>query len=557
MTSALSPLLSSSVAPSRLVLYLIKKRLLSSSLLPDIQSDALKENTPLIHYLVKQRHIDSAAILACAAELYHLSIYDLTTYDLDLLPQKYICLPLIKQHYVLPLYQREDHLVIAMADPSDHQAIEDFSFLFNQTCIITIVDASHLQTAIIHLIDRNEKSEREASLRSIPIIETHASPIHQHHIEDAPVTAYIYQLLQDAVDQKVSDIHFEPYADFYRIRLRQDGILIDYASPPPHVAPQLSARIKVMAELNIAERRLPQDGRFEFTTRQGHSVDIRVSVCPVIHGEKLALRLLNTPTQTLSLDNLGLEANQKQQLEHSLERTSGLILITGPTGSGKSITLYSLLNYLNNGYRNISSVEDPVEIQLNGINQVAIQPSIGLDFAQVLRCLLRQDPDIIMIGEIRDAETAQVACKAAQTGHLVLSTLHTQNAASALIRMQQLGVSGAELANCLKLIMAQRLVRCLCTHCHTEKNTSHTPLSHVSEPFYIYKHCPHCHDGYKGRTGIFEVLNINEKWQRIISESHSYHKIHQYTDHENSLESAGLKKISQGIINSAELKRVL
>ena len=355
------------------------------------------------------------------------------------------------------------------------------------------------------------------------------------------MVAYIYQLLQDAVDQHISDIHCEPYADQYRIRLRLDGILIDYASPPKHVAPRLAARIKVMAELNIAECRLPQDGRFEFISRQQKSIDVRISTCPVLYGEKVVLRLLNREDQPLHLNQLGLESEQHQQLLKILQQPQGLILVTGPTGSGKTITLYTLLHYLNNGERNICSAEDPIEIQLSGINQVAVHPAIGLDFVQTLRCFLRQDPDIIMIGEIRDSETALMACKAAQTGHLVLSTLHTQNAASAIIRLQQLGIDLPTLANSLKLIIAQRLVRRICSNC--KKSCT----------------CSECYQGYLGRTGIFEILPIDNTLQQLLEQSCSYTQLIEYRDQQGwySLDAAGHIKISQGVTDITELKRIL
>lgn len=542
--------------PTRLAQHLIKKRLLSSATLQEACSTAKEQKIPLIHYLVQQNYVNSAEILSCAAELFQLSTYDLSTYDVDTLPKKQLSLALIKQHYVLPLCSRQDHVVLAVADPSEYQAIEDFNFVFEQPCVITIVDAKQLQALIKHIINQEHKSQLHASLQTIAQLDPplRSPPSSYHQTDETPVTIYVQQLLQDAVDQKISDIHCEPYADFYRIRLRQDGLLVDYASPPTHVAPRLAARIKIMAELNITDRRLPQDGRFEFITQQGHSIDIRVSVCPVVHGEKLVLRLLNSTPSPLLLEHLGLEPHQEKQLHHALQQKHGLILITGPTGSGKTITLYSMLHYLNNGECNISTVEDPVEIQLPGINQVPIQPSIGLDFSYVLRCLLRQDPDIIMIGEIRDSETAQIACKAAQTGHLVLSTLHTHNAASALIRMQQLGISTSELANSLKLIIAQRLVRRLCAHCHSPIDER---LTRVSEPIYIYKACTHCNNGYQGRTGIFEFLMMNEKWKHLMATSAPYHKIEAYAQQQDSLQEAGLYKVKQGITDSKELKRIL
>lgn len=443
-----------------------------------------------------------------------------------------------------------------MADPSEHQAVEDFTFIFSQPCIITIVDAKQLQTTITYVLQLQHKLKLHASLQTLPSLTfpTLSTSHSEHKIDEAPVVAYIHQLLQDAIEQHISDIHCEPYADYYRIRLRKDGLLLDYASPPTHVAPRLAARIKVMANLNITECRLPQDGRFEFITSQEHAVDVRVSTCPVLHGEKLVLRLLNTQHMALNIAQLGLEPSQQQQLLSILQQPTGLILVTGPTGSGKTLTLYSLLQHLNNSQRNISSVEDPVEIQLPGINQVTIAPTIGLNFSQVLRCFLRQDPDVIMIGEIRDNETALMACKAAQTGHLVLSTLHTHNTFTALIRLQQLGVTTPELADSLKLVIAQRLVRRLCTTCHPHP----TELKNVAEPVYIFNGCPDCYQGYQGRTGIFELLIIDDTLQRLLSEQAPYAHISVYAQQQKlTLDIAGQLKVQQGITSSLELRRVL
>lgn len=540
---------------SRLVQYLNKKRVLPTTTLQQAEVAAAAQKIPLIHYLVKQSLIGSHDILTTAAELFQLSIYDLSTYNVEELPKDYLSIPLIKQHYVLPLHFRQGHLVLAMADPSEHQAIEDFTFLFSLPCIITIVDTQQLQITIEYVLQLLHKQKLHASLQTIATLEpASAAPRLHYQTDEAPVVAYIHQLLQDAVEHHVSDIHCEPYADYYRIRLRQDGILLDYASPPAHVAPRLTARIKVMADLNIAECRLPQDGRFEFVTREQQSVDIRVSICPVLYGEKIVLRLLNTQQNALDITSLGLEPNQQQQLIQSLQHPSGLILVTGPTGSGKTITLYSLLQHLNNGQRNISSVEDPVEIRLSGINQVAIQPALGLDFAQILRCFLRQDPDIIMVGEIRDAETARIACQAAQTGHLVLSTLHTQNAAAALIRLQQLGIQANELASSIKLIIAQRLVRKLCKTCHS---SSADKLS-VAEPHYIFNGCTKCHQGYQGRVGIFELLTMSERLVNLLNSPIQYSQIIDYVQQQGiTLTQAGELKIQQFVTDRQELNRVL
>ena len=538
-----------------LIQQLLTQGIISNGVLSAANSIAHQQKIPLIHYLVQQNLVTSAEVLTIAADFFHLPTHDLSSYNTEQFPPEYLTHPLIQQHYVLPLYQQQNCLILAMADPSDYQAIEDFTFVFNQPCIIHLVEAKKLYALIQQLLQQQQKLQLHTSLAQIAALEPQENlQRNEYQPDDVPVVAYIHQLLQDAVDQQISDIHCEPYAHYYRIRLRHDGILIDYASPPPHVAPRLVSRIKVMAELNIAEHRLPQDGRFAFITRQKKTLDVRVSTCPVIHGEKIVLRLLNTAHTQLKIEQLGLESSQQQQLLETLRRPHGLILVTGPTGSGKTITLYTLLQYLNEGERNICSAEDPVEMHLMGVNQLAIQPGIGLDFSQALRSFLRQDPDIIMVGEIRDLETALMACKAAQTGHLVLTTLHTQDAASCLLRLQQLGVEPAMLAHSLKLVIAQRLVRRLCTDCH-----SAAPLLKVAEPMLSVDACPHCYQGYRGRTGVFELLPINSALQSLMLQTNSRIKIMEYAEKQAwlNLQTAGQLKVMQGITTAAELKRVI
>ncbi len=388
-----------------------------------------------------------------------------------------------------------------------------------------------------------------------------------HHDNDSPVVRFINNILLDAIKKGASDIHFEPYEHHYRIRFRIDGLLVEVAQPPKQFANNLTARLKIMANLDIAERRLPQDGRITF--KHTHPIDCRVNTCPTLQGEKIVLRLLESNQEILNIDHLGLESTQKMAVLKALQRANGLILVTGPTGSGKTVTLYTALRILNTIEKNISTVEDPVEIQLPGINQVHINPKTGLGFADVLRALLRQDPDIIMIGEIRDLETAQIAVKASQTGHLVLSTLHTNSAAETLVRIANMGLPAYNIASSISLIIAQRLVRKLCDHCkQPHKIPATTLLQEGFQPdeittLQIYSsgsiHCPHCTDGFRGRIGIYEIMPISTAMTESILHHSSTNKLNQQAKKEGviSLREAGLQKVRNAITSLAELNRIL
>ncbi len=363
----------------------------------------------------------------------------------------------------------------------------------------------------------------------------------QESAPDEQLVKLVDQTIKDAIQQAASDIHVEPFSDSCRIRYRHDGILREVTSIPNHIASRFMTRLKVMAQLDITEKRLPQDGRFQL-----YNVDIRVNTCPTLFGEKIVLRLLNAKNISLNIEKLGFNVAQKTLFLKQITRPQGMILITGPTGSGKTITLYAALNYLNAIEKNISTVEDPVEIQLVGINQINVNTKIGLEFSTVLRTLLRQDPDIIMLGEIRDPETASIAIQAAQTGHLVLATLHTNNTIEAIARLESLGITPYHIMNAVSLIISQRLLRKLCLHCK----------QHERKP--LFENCQHCLQGYKGRIGIYELLPITEKIQTLILEKNMA-AIRQYKQHEgfSTLYESGMRLVKEGITNLAELNRVV
>jgi type IV pilus assembly protein PilB len=385
--------------------------------------------------------------------------------------------------------------------------------------------------------------------------------------EDAPVVKFVNQILIEAINKGASDIHFEPYEEVYRIRYRLDGLLATVATPPPGLASRISARIKVMANLDIAERRIPQDGRFKMKLSHNHSVDFRVSTCPTIGGEKVVIRILDTDLTQLDISRLGLNALQKEQFFTALGKAQGMILVTGPTGSGKTVTLYTALSILNTEEKNIATAEDPVEIKIPGINQVNINPKAGLAFSKILRSLLRQDPDIIMVGEIRDLETAEIAIKAAQTGHLVLSTLHTNSAAETLTRLSNLGVPSFNIANSVSLLIAQRLARRLCDNCKVIRKNP--PLNSMIElgfceedlktlQLYAATGCKQCTNGYCGRLGLFEVMPMSKMMGQLIMSGGNSFDILQQAQAEKMLTiyQSGLEKIRQGLTTIEEVNRV-
>jgi type IV pilus assembly protein PilB len=386
-------------------------------------------------------------------------------------------------------------------------------------------------------------------------------------VDEAPVVRFVHKVLLDAINQKASDIHFEPYERNYRIRFRQDGMLHEVLAPPINIASRLAARIKVMARLNTAERRVPQDGRLKMMLSKSRTIDFRVNTCPTLYGEKVVLRILDPASSQIGLESLGMEPEQMAHFRKAIEKPYGMILVTGPTGSGKTVTLYSALQVLNKPDVNISTCEDPVEIQVTGINQVNINPKTGLEFADALRAFLRQDPDIIMVGEIRDLETAEIAVKAAQTGHLVLSTLHTNDAPQSLTRLANMGVPPYNVASSVLLIMAQRLARKLCPHCKRPDDVPKEALleegfteDDIDSGLVVYKPvgCPQCTKGYRGRTGIFQVMPVSEDIGRLIMEGGNSLQLAEQGRREGvpDLRQSGLRKVKAGITSLDEINRV-
>ncbi|EPW4777205.1 type IV-A pilus assembly ATPase PilB [Vibrio parahaemolyticus] len=506
------------------------------------------------------------------SSLFGLNQPELSQYEYASLCQQLGLRELITRHNALPLHRMTSTLLLAVADPTNQQAEDDFRFATGLQIELVLADFRELSTAIRRLYGRSLSHEK-SGLKEInqeelaSLVDVGADEI--DNIEDlsqdeSPVSRYINQILLDAVRKGASDIHFEPYEKMYRVRLRCDGILIETQQPPSHLSRRLSARIKILSKLDIAERRLPQDGRIKLKLNQDTAIDMRVSTLPTLFGEKIVLRLLDSSSASLDIDKLGYSEQQKQLYLDALRRPQGMILMTGPTGSGKTVSLYTGLNILNKPEINISTAEDPVEINLSGINQVQVQPKIGFGFAEALRSFLRQDPDVVMVGEIRDLDTAEIAIKASQTGHLVLSTLHTNSAAETIIRLSNMGVESFNLASSLSLIIAQRLARKLCPYC--KQPQEHTvQLQHlgIQTTDNIFRAnpdgCNECTHGYSGRTGIYEVMRFDESLSEALIKGASVHELEKLAiaNGMSTLQMSGIEKLKQGITSFSELQRVL
>ncbi|MCG6223827.1 type IV-A pilus assembly ATPase PilB [Vibrio diabolicus] len=506
------------------------------------------------------------------SSLFGLNQPELSQYEYASLCQQLGLRELITRHNALPLQRTPSTLLLAVADPTNQQAEDDFRFATGLQIELVLADFRQLSAAIRRLYGRSLSHEK-SGLKEINqeelanLVDVGADEI--DNIEDlsqdeSPVSRYINQILLDAVRKGASDIHFEPYEKMHRVRLRCDGILIETQQPPSHLSRRLSARIKILSKLDIAERRLPQDGRIKLKLNQDTAIDMRVSTLPTLFGEKIVLRLLDSSSASLDIDKLGYSEQQKQLYLDALRRPQGMILMTGPTGSGKTVSLYTGLSILNKPEINISTAEDPVEINLSGINQVQVQPKIGFGFAEALRSFLRQDPDVVMVGEIRDLDTAEIAIKASQTGHLVLSTLHTNSAAETVIRLSNMGVESFNLASSLSLIIAQRLARKLCSHCKQSQELT-VQLQHlgIQASDNIFKAnpdgCNECTHGYSGRTGIYEVMRFDEFLSEALIKGASVHELEKLAiaNGMSTLQMSGIEKLKQGITSFSELQRVL
>ncbi|WP_163935505.1 type IV-A pilus assembly ATPase PilB [Paraferrimonas sp. SM1919] len=537
-----------------------------------VQRQANLNQASFFHQAIEDSLVSAEELCDICATEFGLPIVDISQFNLNSIDDELLNYFLIEKHHCLPLLKKRDRVYIATFDPTNSSAAEDFRFTFGLHIQFILANKNKLD-AVIEKVLHNDQLQFDLSsfdaeeFANIEVADTQATDDEEPEQDDAPIVIYINKILIDAINKGASDLHFEPYEHNYRIRFRIDGVLKTIAEPPISLANRISARLKVMSKLDIAERRLPQDGRIKLKISKNRAIDFRVSTLPTLWGEKIVMRILDSSTAMLGIDKLGYEKEQQILYEQALSQPQGMILVTGPTGSGKTVSLYTGLNILNTESRNISTAEDPVEINLAGINQVHINTKTGLTFANVLRSFLRQDPDVVMVGEIRDLETAEIAIKASQTGHLVLSTLHTNSAAETLTRLLNMGVPSYNISSSISLIIAQRLLRKLCPDCKIPEILPTQQLKaqgftdeDLQSGLQIYQAngCDKCSEGYKGRIGIYEVLPMTNDIAKIIMAGGGALEISAQMKKDNipSLRRSALLKVSSGVSSLSEANRI-
>ncbi|NNJ93254.1 MAG: type IV-A pilus assembly ATPase PilB [Halobacteria archaeon] len=559
---------------SGLARRLVMDGLLSEDEATAAHEAALKKRTHFVSHLVENKILGSNEIARSGAHEFGVPLFDLESMDLEVAPIKMVSDKLIQQHNALPLFTRANRLYVAVSDPTNLGAIDEFKFHTGVNTEAVLVEEAQLRKAIenaLEALDNTMADLMDADLDNLDVVsgddEGKDNDADGSDIDDTPVVRFVNKVLLDAINTGASDIHLEPYEKEFRVRFRNDGVLHEITSPPRSLAMRIIARLKVMSRMNIAERRVPQDGRIKMNLSRNRSIDFRVNTLPTLYGEKVVLRILDASAAQIGIDALGFEPEQQKTFTEAINKPYGMVLVTGPTGSGKTVSLYTGLNMLNSPDRNISTCEDPVEINVHGINQVNVNPKAGLDFGVALRAFLRQDPDIIMVGEIRDLETAEIAVKAAQTGHLVLSTLHTNDAPQTLTRLANMGVPPYNIASAVHLIMAQRLARRLCNNCKKEvempnevKLNAGFTEEQIKNGLTIYGPvgCDTCTGGYKGRVGIYQVMPVSEEMGRIIMEGGNSLELENRAKKEGvaDLRESGLRKVSSGITSLEEVDRV-
>jgi len=557
---------------SGLARALIQEKLLSEDEAIAIQAQANSVKNPFITQVIQSKKLSAQAIAEASAKAFGLPYFNLDSFNTDYLPTKKIDSKLMQSNRVMALQVRNNILFVAISDPTNLHALDSVQFQTGMTLSLIVVEDDKLG----HWIDKIVESG-DTSMKSLNIDDEFdlggdiAEPIEDkaqiQEVDDAPVVKFLNKMLLDAIHMGASDLHFEPYEKFYRVRYRVDGVLREITQPPLAIKEKLASRIKVISSMDISEKRIPQDGRMKLVLSKKRTIDFRVSTLPLINGEKIVMRILDPSSATLGIEALGYDPKQKDALLSAVSRPYGLVLVTGPTGSGKTVSLYTCLNILNNPGVNIATAEDPCEITLAGINQVNVNDKQGLTFAAALKSFLRQDPDIIMIGEIRDLETADMAIKAASTGHMVLSTLHTNDAPSTLTRLLNMGVAPFNIASAVSLITAQRLARRLCKNCKVPLDVPKEALLGVGftpddldEPWQLYGPkeggCELCNNGYKGRVGIYQVMPITDAISRIIMKSGTVHDIADQAKIEGvkDLRQSGLIKVMQGLTSIEEVQ---
>ncbi len=556
---------------------LIKDGLINEAAFTEAMAMARREKQSLPFYLSEQNIIDSLKLATVASEEFGSPVFDLSCYDRESYNKELVSMEMVLKHNAVPLYKRGTRLYIGLGDPSDLHALDEIKFNTGLNTEAVVVDAVALSKFIKRMQEGDEASNVGTGLEGLEdsglddldteaVDEGGGGDINVDEADETPVVRFINKAMVDAIRTGASDLHFEPYEKVYRVRFRTDGMLHEVARPPVQLGSRLAARLKVMAQMDISERRVPQDGRIKLKLSKNKAIDFRVNTCPTLFGEKVVARILDPSSAKMGIDALGYEPDQKELYMKALEKPQGMILVTGPTGSGKTVSLYTGINILNTPERNISTAEDPVEINLEGINQVNVNPKTGLGFAEALKSFLRQDPDIIMVGEIRDLETGSIAIKAAQTGHMVMSTLHTNSAAETITRLLNMGIPAFNLATSLNLIIAQRLGRRLCSSCKEpvqypkEMLLAEGFLESDLEKAQFMKPvgCSKCAKGYKGRVGIYEVVKITTALQEMIMTGGNSIEISRLARKEgfNDIRRSGLIKCLQGLSSLEEVNRV-
>jgi len=571
--------MSSQLQPSLAGLTGIARRLVSEGTMPEdvarkAMADSSQKKITLTHWLLDNSLVESAALLRVASIEFGMPMMDVTTINPASMPLNLISEALIVKHQLVPLFRRGKRLFVGIADPMQSHALDEIKFHSNCMVEPILVERAPLQRLIENLLNNLRNTMPDMGGDDLDELDIDGGEgeaetttgVDANTNDDAPVVKFVNKILVDAIRRGASDIHFEPFETQYRVRLRMDGMLRAVANPPMKLANRISSRIKVMAQLDIAEKRVPQDGRIKLNLSKTRAVDFRVSTLPTLFGEKIVLRILDGSAAKIGIEKLGYEPDQQKLYIDAIHKPYGMVLVTGPTGSGKTVSLYTGLNMLNTAERNISTVEDPVEIRVEGINQVQQNEKRGMTFASALRSFLRQDPDVIMVGEIRDLETAEIAIKAAQTGHMVLSTLHTNDAAQTISRLMNMGIAPYNITSSVTLIVAQRLARRL----HDCKKPQVLPpqvlldagfsQADIDAGLEIFEAggCDSCNDGYKGRVGIYQVMPMLEEIQKIILQGGNALQIAEAAKAAgvNDLRASALLKVKQGLTSLTEIDRV-
>lgn len=554
---------------------LISEGVVSEAQMKTAQTESQQQKIGLVPYLVDNKLANAYQLAQMLSKAFGDPLFDLNALSNDVIPKDLVDEKIIRKFNALPIFKRGQRLFVALSDPTRIDAIDAIAFNSRLSVETVVVEEDKLKKCIDSLFAdtmQNFSSFEDGDLNlgfddsdsESDDGETKLS----NGVEEAPVVKFVNKMLVDAIRMGASDLHFEPYEKTYRVRFRVDGVMQKMANPPVQLAGKIAARLKVMSQMDISERRVPQDGRIKLKISKDKAIDFRVSCLPTLFGEKLVLRILDPSSAMLGIEALGYETDQKDMFLEALHKPQGMLLITGPTGSGKTVSLYTGINILNTGETNISTAEDPVEINLEGINQVNVNPKVGLTFSSALKSFLRQDPDIVMVGEIRDLETAEIAIKAAQTGHMVLSTLHTNSAPETLTRLRNMGVASFNIATSVNLVIAQRLARRLCKNCKKPINLprqslleigfTETDLDNPDNTVYEPVGCSECRDGYKGRVGIYEVMKVSKDISRIIMEDGNAIDIKDAALKEGfrDLRRSGILKVLQGTTSIQEMLRV-